>query len=370
MNEHSDLKENEYSIQEKLIGIGEHSFRKTYYPQLHEQLEYLEEKSAALLNMLEDLEEARRKLEESEGKFRAVFEHTFQLMGLMTPDGKLLKANKIALEVIGCEEDDVLGKYLWDTPWWNHSTELQETLRVSIQKAANGEFIRFEAYHIGIDGKMYYVDFSIKPVMDENGIVVLLIPEGRDISERKQVEETLRASEEKYRTLIQKIQVAVIVHGTDTGILTCNSKAQELLGLTEDQLLGKTAIDPDWHFFREDSSVMPVDEHPVNQVFAAHQSLRNLIAGVHRPNLNDNIWVLVNADPVFSKENEILQVIVTFTDITERKQAEKELKDQMDEINRFNKLMVGREEKMIELKKEINMLLEKEGKPKKYDVLM
>lgn len=55
-------------------------------------------------------------------------------------------------------------------------------------------------------------------------------------------------------------------------------------------------------------------------------------------------------------------------DITERKQAEVELQEQMAEIKYLNEIMLGREEKMIELKKEINLLLEKEGKQKKYDV--
>lgn len=166
--------------------------------------------------------------------------------------------------------------------------------------------------------------FEVNFLAERNasGEIIGAMAIGRDITRRRQMEAALRESEEKYRTLIQKIQTAVIVHGTDTKIITSNPKAQELLGLTEDQLLGKTSIDPEWHFYREDSTIMPLEEYPVNRVMATRQELRNYLVGAHRPNRENDVWVLVNADPVFDKENKIMQVIVTFIDITERKQAE------------------------------------------------
>jgi PAS domain S-box-containing protein len=145
--------------------------------------------------------------------------------------------------------------------------------------------------------------------------------------ERKRMEAALRESEERYRTLLQKIRTAVVVHAADTRIVTSNPTAQELLGLTEDQMLGKTAIDLAWKFFREDGTVMPLEEYPVNQVLAAQQPLRDVITGVHRLATQDTVWVLVNADPAFDEKGTISQVIVTFVDITERKRTEKALTD-------------------------------------------
>lgn len=136
-----------------------------------------------------------------------------------------------------------------------------------------------------------------------------------------------RTRAERYvRELIQKIQAAVVVHGADTCILSSNATAQELLGLTEEQLFGKAAIDPTWHFFHENGEAVKPEKYPVNIVLSSHKSLRNYTLRVHRPTKEKDVWVLVNGDPVVNEKNEIIQVIITFVDITERKEAEEKLK--------------------------------------------
>lgn len=146
-----------------------------------------------------------------------------------------------------------------------------------------------------------------------------------NIQHRKRVEEALRESEEQYRSLLQNIQAAVVVHGPDTKIIKCNKLSQELLGLTEDQLLGKKAIDPSWKFFNEDGSDMPLESYPVNQVIATKNVLKDVIVGVYRPNTHDIVNVIVNAVPEFDHDGNISQTIVTFMDITELKRAEEAL---------------------------------------------
>ncbi len=144
-------------------------------------------------------------------------------------------------------------------------------------------------------------------------------------AELEQHNALLQQSEEKFRTLVQKIQAAVIIHGADTQVLISNSMAQQLLGLSDEQMLGKKAIDPAWHFIREDGSTLPLDEYPVNWVLKSQRALRNITLGIHRPHQQEHIWVLVNAEPVFDSEGVIEQVIVSFIDITERKLTEERL---------------------------------------------
>jgi len=145
-------------------------------------------------------------------------------------------------------------------------------------------------------------------------------------SERNEAEDALRESEEKYRTLIQRLQTAIVVHDTDTKIIASNPKAQELLGLSEDQMSGKTAIDPDWKFFNTNGEELSLEEYPVNKVIATQQPLRDFTLGLQRSTKVDFDWVLVNADPVFDAFEEVQQVIITFVDITERKRATEALK--------------------------------------------
>ncbi|MFH1985270.1 MAG: PAS domain S-box protein [Pseudomonadota bacterium] len=137
----------------------------------------------------------------------------------------------------------------------------------------------------------------------------------------------LRAGEGKYRSLIGAVQAAIVVHDGQGHILTSNPLAQELLGLSEDQLLGRALIDPQWHFLREEGSIMPVAEYPVSLVLSSRQPLRDYVTGISHPDRDEVGWALVNAEPEYNAAGAIEQVIVSFIDITERKRAEKALRE-------------------------------------------
>jgi len=132
---------------------------------------------------------AARALEESERRFRAIFNSTYQFIGLLDPEGTVLEVNQTALDFIGGTNADVVGELFWETPWWTHSPQLQKRLKEGLMEAVHGKLVRFEAEHIGSDGQKAVIDFSLKPVLNEQGETVLIIPEGRDITERKHAEE-------------------------------------------------------------------------------------------------------------------------------------------------------------------------------------
>lgn len=129
-------------------------------------------------------------------------------------------------------------------------------------------------------------------------------------------------SEEKYRTLIRDIQVAVVVHGSDSRIQMANVTAQSLLGLSDRELDGMEASHPYWSFSREDGNPLVPEEYPVNWVLKHRKSFRNQVIGIARPEQIAPRWALVNAVPVWKPSQEIDQVIVTFVDISERKEGE------------------------------------------------
>ncbi len=82
-------------------------------------------------------------------------------------------------------------------------------MRDAITRAAAGELVRFETTHPAKDGSLHYVDFSLKPVTDETGAVVMLLPEGRDITESKRAEQALRDSEQHFGQVVNRALVGV-----------------------------------------------------------------------------------------------------------------------------------------------------------------
>ena len=174
----------------------------------------------------------------------------------------------------------------------------------------------------------------------------------QDTLEEKVRERTaeLRAGEERYRSLIQKVQTAIVLHNGQGRILDSNHLARELLGLSANQLLGKALIDPEWHFLREDGSVMPVSEYPASLVLSTRRPLRDYMAGISRPDREEITWTLVNAEPEYDEIGEIEQVIVSFIDITARKQAEQalhRLNRELRAISNCNQVLVRAEDEQV-----------------------
>jgi PAS domain S-box-containing protein len=186
----------------------------------------------------------------------------------------------------------------------------------------------------------------------------------QELDERQRAEALVRGSEKKYRDLIQRIQAAVVVHDAETRILTSNFQAQQLLGLTQEQIMGKATVDPEWHFFREDGTRMPVEEYPANLVLTTGQPLRDVVAGVHRSNAEEDVWVLVNADPVMDEQGDIKQVIVTFVDITARRKAQEDLNRlnrQLRAISTCNQVLMQASDEQTLLEETCRIVCEEAG---------
>ncbi|HQP33654.1 MAG TPA: PAS domain S-box protein [Polyangiaceae bacterium] len=149
---------------------------------------------AAFIDITE-LRKAERERAQSERMRQAVFDGSFQFMGLLSTDGRLLEVNRKAAEFTGLPREELVGRPFWETAWWAHSEEQQVTLRDAIARAATGEFVRFEANFVDRESKPRFIDISLTPVRDETGKVTLVIPEGRDITELRRHQEQLRQSQ-------------------------------------------------------------------------------------------------------------------------------------------------------------------------------
>ena len=117
----------------------------------------------------------------------------------------------------------------------------------------------------------------------------------------------------------------VVIHDANTEVLFSNQAALNLLGLSMDQIKGKSSTDSRWCFIREDGINMPLEEFPVNQVLSSKKAMNNIVVGVLRPDLDHPMWAVCNAHPEFDQNNVLSKIVVNFTDITDRKMAENEL---------------------------------------------
>ncbi|MBW4460663.1 MAG: PAS domain S-box protein [Nodosilinea sp. WJT8-NPBG4] len=182
---------------------------------------------------------AEAALKESERKLRAIFDSTFEFIGLLKTDGTVLDVNRTALSVIAATSEAVIGQPFWLTPWWDHFPEQRERLRQAIERAAQGDTIRMENQHIWADGSTAWVDFSIKPVLDEQGQVIMLVPEGRDITGRKAAERKIR----EQAALLDIASDAITVRDLDHHLLYWNRGAERLYGFAAEEVVGHIAYD-------------------------------------------------------------------------------------------------------------------------------
>jgi len=134
-------------------------------------------------------------LRKSEALFEAVFNQTYQFIGVLSPDGIVRSINQTALDFIGVKKERIVGQKFWETPFWQDTGEIRDKLKDAIDAACLGQFKRMEVIHVRADNQQRSVDFTLKPVMDDSGKATMLIAEGRDITEHKAMESRLQQAQ-------------------------------------------------------------------------------------------------------------------------------------------------------------------------------
>ena len=144
----------------------------------------------------------------------------------------------------------------------------------------------------------------------------------REFRSRAATEAALHDSEARYRSILDAMEEGVVLQDATGRIITCNTSAERILGLSLDELTGLTSLDPRWQALHEDGSPFPGEDHPAMLALRAGQSQSNVIMGLVQPDAALT-WLSVNARPLFRPaETQPYAVVVTFSDITQRKQAE------------------------------------------------
>jgi len=177
-----------------------------------------------------------------------------------------------------------------------------------------------------MNGAILTTDWEFTAIRNMEGVVSEIQCTGIDVTKQNNIAKELRNAEEHFRSAVNALGEGIVLQGPDGTIAFCNARAEEILGLTANQMSGRTSLDPLWRTIHEDGSPFPGNTHPAMETLRTGQALHNIVMGVHKPN-GDLTWILINTQPIhYASTVDISGVVASFTDISVQKAQEKELR--------------------------------------------
>ena len=139
---------------------------------------------------------------------RVILDELYEFVGLLDAEGRTLEINRAALEGAGIRLDDIAGSPFWEARWWAVSKESRDEARAMVQRAATGEFVRcdVEVYGRASGNETIIVDYSLTPIRDRDGRIVFLLPEGRNITDKKRAEAELARRTEELQQVLDRVR--------------------------------------------------------------------------------------------------------------------------------------------------------------------
>ena len=317
------------------------------------------EKSESKRRHAKQIEEERK---ESEKQLQTLINAMPDFVCFKDGDGRWLKVNDAGIRIFQLEGVDYQGKN--DSELAELNSKLQGSFLTCKKSDARawkeGNIIHGEEIIPDSDGLIRIFDVTKVPVIwsdgERKGLVVL----GHDITERKQAEELLQKNEAQLRQIIDIVPHFIFSKDRNGRFIMANKAAAEGSGTTPENMVGKThpellGADPKQYesYLADDCKV--IDSGKLKFIPEEDFTYYN------------GSKVIMETTKIPFTSVGIPAVLGVSIDITQRKKIEAELKDKIEKLEKWKKLTVGREIKMIELKKEINALLKKNGFSEKYE---
>jgi PAS domain S-box-containing protein len=288
-------------------------------------------------------------------------------------DGKVIAWNKAIEKLLDISAEDMVGKgdYEYALPFYGQRRPVlidlvkewdatYEEKYLSVKK--EGEILLSESYHPDLGDNGMYLSGTASLLYNTAGEVVGAIESLRDITAGKQMGERIREKEARFRSYFEHSQTGMAITSPVKGWVEANDQLQRILGYTLDELRQMT-----WAELTHPDD-LNADLKQFNRMLAGeidHYALDKRFIRKDGAIVYTNITVACTRD----EKGEVLDVLASFLDITERKHMEADLRRNVEELERFNKLAIGREIKMIQLKEEINALLGQLDQDKKYKIV-
>jgi diguanylate cyclase (GGDEF)-like protein/PAS domain S-box-containing protein len=263
----------------------------------------------------------------AERRTRSIVDRIAEAISVIGPDGVHVQVNPAAQAIL----DDLSERYerrpLGDVPWGAQRPDgtpvANEQLPAEITRLTGREIDDEVLGFPGAAGDVRWLRISTRRKSGEQspyGVIVSFT----DVTEQKETATRLREVEERYRAVVSALHEGVIAYGASGEIVASNPRAQELLGMTEEQLLGRTALDPRWRPIREDGTPWDPDALPTPRALRTGQAQLGEVLGVHAADGRLR-WLQTNATPLRNVDGEPTGVVTSFVDITEQRDRERAL---------------------------------------------
>ena len=317
---------------------------------------------------------AQDALLESEERFRTTFEQAPIGIVTMMRDGRFLSVNTCFAEMLGHTLDEFKTLSMKDIIRPEERAKLQDAMERLTAKAIR---LVMQKNYLRKDGTTMDGRTTMVSLLDGTGRVYAVLATVEDVTAEKkaqaEIQQAKEAAEESNRNLVHSQErLALALRGGDlgfwdvnlvTGEMVVNRRWMEMLGYHGD------SFD---HLTRDKwlQALHPDDRDRVLQVGEAYQKGRIDIYEVEYriiTSSGDIRWQFSKGEIVEKDDKKgVLRMVGTVMDITSRRKAEEKLRQYMDELERFNRLAVGREKQIISLKQAVNSLLRKLGQEPKY----
>ncbi len=302
--------------------------------------------------MLRDVTDIRR----MEEKLHSAFEFAHDSIFIVDPDtGRLLDVNKNAVNRLGYSKDELLNITVTDLAPPSELVGIQDIMHC-LKKTGRGIF---EHVHRSKNGAVTPVEISARLV--SYGARKVYFKTVRDISERRRAEKKLAESEQRLAGILASVAEAVVSIDAADRIIVFNRAAQDIFGYAEEEVLGQplTVLLPDRYATATAEDIQSFIDCNLGGV----KSDRFTEVKVRRKS-GETLITEVSVSELTVADHKIRTGV--FRDITERREAQRLLQERAEKLERFNKLAVGRELVMVELKREVNALLARLGCEEKY----
>jgi len=281
------------------------------------------------------LESKNMQLQESEERFRRIFEESPVGIALVRENFRFSRANGRFTEMLGYNTDELQEMTFRDL---THPDHLQaDNQGVADLLAGKSALYSTEKRYICKDGRIIWAMANISVIRQKDGQFQAFLAAIEDITHKKSAEGAMRSSEQKYRTLFENLSQGVFYQNHNGQITEANDAATQMLGMTREQLIGKDSYDKRWKVVDEDHRFLPPEQHPSMLALKTGHPITNKTVGVYIHGKDSYHWLILNVIPQFRPgEEKPYQAFASMQDITYRKAAEEALRESEARLQDLN----------------------------------